>query len=172
MDAQRLDDLARLLSARLPRRTPLVAIGLVAFGAITRPDRDAVAKKKKRRKKCKSGTKKCGKKCIPNNECCGGCGNKVCCDGICADLATDPSNCGACNRQCSRDVCVNGACECVLFGAPCPSGCTCSRSNDSSKFACVGPITATPCSEDTDCGLGAICLAAIGGDRCSAPCSG
>src|SRR5437660_1159302 len=40
----------------------------------------------------------------------GGCaGGRMLCNGACADVTTDPTNCGACGVTCS-DTCVMGAC--------------------------------------------------------------
>lgn len=33
------------------------------------------------------------------------------CDGVCVDLASDPSHCGECGSVCSTGLCVEGACE-------------------------------------------------------------
>jgi Stigma-specific protein, Stig1 len=47
--------------------------------------------------------------CIAGASCVGG---TVECDGSCADLASDNSNCGSCNHACtSSENCVSGACQ-------------------------------------------------------------
>ncbi len=43
-------------------------------------------------------------------------GNIVDCDGTCADLTSDPNNCGSCGHSCGDGLCVDGSCQ------PCPSG--------------------------------------------------
>jgi predicted outer membrane repeat protein len=58
-------------------------------------------RKKKKKKKCKGVTKKCGKKCIPQDECYGGCpGNALCDGGVCHPCTVTcvsgiPTVCGA-----------------------------------------------------------------------------
>lgn len=47
------------------------------------------------------------------------------CVDHCADLQTDPANCGACSRRCRSDqTCVAGVCACPAGQANCGSACT------------------------------------------------
>lgn len=58
------------------------------------------------------------------------CPNGICCNGICVDTQTDPTNCGGCGQSCddgnpcTDDFCVNGTCFSVpsSSGTPCPTG--------------------------------------------------
>lgn len=170
MDADRFDVMARMLSTPLPRRAPLVAIVAAALGISARAKSDVLGKKKK--KKCKGNTKKCGKRCIPKTECCEACGSKTCCNGACVDLATDPTNCGVCSRRCAKNECLNGACPCGTNNS-CPTGCGCALTSDPGKVACVGPnLTATSCDLNSECDLGVVCRQTAGGNFCGEACSG
>lgn len=42
------------------------------------------------------------------------------CDGVCVDLQTDRSNCGACQKPCASGVCAGGVCG--PGGGACPAG--------------------------------------------------
>jgi hypothetical protein len=121
MDARHLDDLAREIGSQLPRRGVLGALGgLAALLAV--PTLEAGAKKKK--KKCKGGKKKCGKKCIPADQCCttADCGSKgQCVGGTCVCPAGQKACNGGCipqalccqNSECgAMQTCTNGACTC------------------------------------------------------------
>ncbi len=86
---------------------------------------------------------------------CGGglvdCGNK------CAELSSDPENCGACGASCGGDECISGVCTtvvCVSDGSACAvdgdccslfcatdGNCGCIPNGDSSTF----------CNLDSDC---------------------
>lgn len=81
--------------------------------------------RRKKRKKCRKGTKKCGKRCF--------------------NLQTDAANCGACGAACPADrVCAQGACACpvgssLVNGACIPTfGCT------AQADACQFPQTNCP----------------------------
>jgi hypothetical protein len=82
-----------------------------------------------------------------------------CGNGLCADLNTDSSNCGACGNACpSGAVCSNGACDlCPII--QCAVGHTCENNT------CV-PL---PCqSGETDCGNGACADLSTDENNCGA----
>jgi hypothetical protein len=129
MDDNRFDAFVCSLDIAIPRRGALVgALGTGLAALLTRIGIEtAEAKKRKRKKKCKGGKKKCGKKCIPKASCCksadcpsgascvnGGCvcpAGETDCEGTCADLATDGANCGSCGNGCaSGEICVARFC--------------------------------------------------------------
>jgi hypothetical protein len=133
-----------------------------------RPNR-AAAKKNSKPKKCKSGQKKCGKKCIAKSKCCGGCGGQTCCDGKCKDLATDGANCGACGNTCVLGDCIHGACRCGNGMPVCGAECSCGARAEGGEPACFsGPFFGV-CDEDADCPVGSVCLV---NNKCSSPCLG
>jgi hypothetical protein len=53
---------------------------------------------------CSAGLIACGDSCCPEAS--------ACCNGSCADLQTDASNCGSCGNQCQGVPCVAGLCQC------------------------------------------------------------
>lgn len=167
MDADRFDALTHALASRTTRRISLTALSSLALGGLLLKTSDVGAKKRK--KKCKSGQKKCGQRCIPASDCCGGCGEQTCCTGSCANLQTDGKNCGACGEACASNVCLNGNCKCN-GQAQCPSGCFCAL-NAASATVCVGGLTATACTADADCASG-VCRQTAGGNFCGEPCLG
>jgi hypothetical protein len=144
MDANRFDSLVRLFGVAAPRRVAvggLLGAGLAAL-LIHLGREDAAAKKKhhKKGKKCKGGKKKCGKQCIPKDDCCtaADCGeNEKCSDGACepclpqGTACTDDAQCctGICDTYTNRcqqvrvsctsdDQCPEGRC-CDQFGGQC-----------------------------------------------------
>jgi hypothetical protein len=190
MDADRFDTLVLALNSAVPRRVALVGVlstGLA--GLLTRLGAETAEAKKKKRKKCKGGKKKCGKKCIAKTACCvsadcpasANCVSGACvcpngetnCGDVCVDLATDAANCGACDKVCETDVCVHGACGCTT-SLDCPATCGGCGTSVEGGSACVSkPAEQVECDDDDDCPLGAICL--DGGDEinnCSAICQG
>jgi hypothetical protein len=178
MDSDRFDQLARALSVSPPRRSIL---GLALAGGtgflLGFADVGAKKKHKHKKKKCKSGTKKCGKKCIGVTNCCsaadcgtsGACSGGACicatgfksCQGTCiADDACCASDCGPCEScqgsscvyACQDDQeCVSGQCECT------PNSCDgcCDGSN------CRNGTSHALCGND-----GAICDACAGNEEC------
>ena len=94
------------------------------------------------------------------------------CDGVCQDLQTDETNCGACGTSCGAvQGCCNGVCtnlntdeaNCGACGNPCAAGQTC----------CSG-ICKNLQADPANCGTcGAICAAptviCLAGDCCKPP---
>lgn len=102
MEQQRFDRLSRIAGTIQSRRkvAQLVVATAVGGGAIAALDKldpsDASAKKKK----CKPGQTRCGKKC--------------------RDLDNDPRACGSCNNACAFDIsCSGGTCICRSLDAAC-----------------------------------------------------
>jgi hypothetical protein len=99
--AHALDTLARRLAPLVDRRTLLGAIaGSTAASLVPALALPGSAKKKKKKKgkgkkqnkkKCKGGTRPCGKRCIPKDQCC----KHTDCD------------------ICSHELCENGRCGCT-----------------------------------------------------------
>ncbi len=61
----------------------------------------------------------CQCECLPPSVSCGGTAccapGTTCCSGSCANLSTDPANCGACGHVCfapnAEGICANGTCQ-------------------------------------------------------------
>jgi hypothetical protein len=133
MDARHLDDLAREIGSQVPRRSVLGALGGLA-ALLAAPKLGADAKKKK--KKCKGGKKKCGKKCIAADQCC------------------TSADCGA------RGNCVGGACVCPTGQKPCNGGCIpqasrCQNSECGASQTCTNGTCTCP-GNQTKCGAACI----------------
>jgi hypothetical protein len=91
------------------------------------------------------------------------CSGKTDCDGTCADLATDPLNCGACGRTC---VVANGDAICV--GSDCAVG-ACANG-----FADCDDDPLTGCEVAVDCQEGGACTTtcgSMGGLACADACA-
>lgn len=107
----------------LPRRGLLGMVASLSALALGRPSGEA---RRKKRKKCKKGTSKCGKKCF--------------------DLNTDSANCGSCGvvcssgRSCNAGVCTCPAGQSFVAGACIPRfGCTLELDTcEVGKKACPG----------------------------------
>ena len=93
------------------------------------------------------------------------------CGGICTDISSDPSNCGACGQACGPGVpCNNGTCGCLPGQTKCGDSCclgtccngTCTDTN-SDKQNCGG------C--DNACGVGENCLLGTCFPGCLVDCS-
>ena len=96
-------------------------------------NRSAAARARRgKKKKCKSGTRRCGKRCVNTSNDpahCGACdsacfASETCVSGECLvkceGSATDPANCGACGNACALgETCVAGACVVQCGGAIC-----------------------------------------------------
>ena len=92
MDGKRFDAFAVLFARTVSRRAGAKALAAGAAAALlSRPHGAAAAP------------------CRTDRECGGG--GKLCCSGRCVQTASDPSNCGRCNRICTEEeVCLNGDC--------------------------------------------------------------
>lgn len=100
MDPRSFDDIARACTITWTRRRALSVLGGALFG-IDAVALDGEARRKKKKKKCKKGTVKCGQRCV--------------------DTQTDAANCGACNASCGGRACANGVCQ-SPGGSGCPAG--------------------------------------------------
>lgn len=72
------------------------------------------------------------------------------CGSACADIATDPKHCGACNNACPTDAadsCVAAKCVCGSTGAVCPAGLNCVQG----VCACVLGGRCTGCCNGPSC---------------------
>jgi hypothetical protein len=185
MDSTRFAFLPRALSAPSRRHVSraLAGLGIMGgLGSLLRPaDSEARKRKgKKKRKKCKNGKKKCGKKCIPADGCCTA---AECAAGqsCCAHECTAPMSCGEDTCGCG-EVCrwsPEGARSCQPGGCPeidycgnrtrfiCDADddtCFCATSIDGVP-GCVkdpGSTGCPQCKSDADCvetlGQPALCL--------------
>jgi hypothetical protein len=152
MEDRRFDSLAKMVSSGDSRRGILQTLGAGALAAVFGRlglQEDAEARKKRKnqkKKKCKNGTTKCGKKacCRADQNCVNGkciddiedpecqnddnCGaGKVCQNGVCVDDGNECQNSGDCA---DNEVCINNACRCAFpnkpcFGACCPENQVC-----------------------------------------------
>jgi hypothetical protein len=173
MDQDRFDAFVLSLDTGVPRRSALIGtLGTGLAGLLTRLGVETAESKKKKRKKCKGGKKKCGKKCILKTECCGGCDEgETCCDGTCRDLATDVANCGACGNACATAECVHGSCACTGED-DCPDICSCRSSVEGGSTCIAKPPETVECDDDDDCPLGAICFDTGESQICTGVCQG
>ena len=165
MDSQRFDWWTLQFGRALNRRRLGTLLGIVALGVGAAQVTETAAKKKKR-KKCKNGTVRCGKACVnkqTNPAHCGGC-NRPCgagvgcvggqcqgscqspntlCGNDCVDTDTDLDNCGECGTECgANETCDEG--ECVET-VTCDPSCRADQT-------CHGQSGYCPCSQD--CGAG------------------
>jgi hypothetical protein len=136
VDAGRFDDLLRSLFESPTRRgigrtlAGLTLGGMLGKSALA----DVEARKKKRRKKCKGGKKKCGKKC--------------------RDLQSDPLNCGSCGNRCDDDmVCRDGECVCPEGETECGDTCC-----PSGQICADGQCADDPCPPEFICPLAQACV--------------
>lgn len=93
------------------------------------------------------------------------------CQSGCANLQTDPNNCGTCgnvcsgaNSQCQNGVCSTSACDGAVCGgfANCgaSSSCYCFTTADRTGFCAQGDMSCSglaDCATNADCGPGSIC---------------
>lgn len=165
MDADDFDRLTRSFTATPSRRHIARALaGLGLAGALgLRPGAASVSAKNKKRRKCKGGTKRCGKTCLPRAACCdhsdcpagascerGSCvcpGGEELCDGRCGPICLstqvrNPVNCGCCTKN---DL----SCSPAGANPACCSG-TCSATG-----MCVGRAVLQPCEFAAQCATGA-----------------
>jgi hypothetical protein len=88
MDASRFDFLTRSLAAHSRRHVSRALAGLGFAGMLGAASALPAVAGKRRKRKCKGNTKKCGKRCIPRANCCSdkGCDSSlglICVDGQC-----------------------------------------------------------------------------------------
>jgi hypothetical protein len=172
MESERFDALARAIDLRAPRRAALRVFGGGVAAHLLHPGLDnAEAKKKhkhnKKRKTCKSGTKKCGTTCVPAADCCANadcgkgatCLNGACgcppgqrdCDGRCIQAS---DCCPACS---GGHICVNGVCSCpaemINCGIACVTGDQCCTNSDCGDgfSGCDDGFCVCPGSDISDC---------------------
>ena len=126
---QRWDELTKSLAEPLPRREALRRLGLVVASAVLGPlglDSASAGKADPCKAFCKCRSKRQQDQCLRACKTCkrdfgrlvGSCGNYFCCragqtpcGSYCADLASDPYNCGACGFVCpSNTACWYGEC--------------------------------------------------------------
>lgn len=84
-------------------------------------------------------------------------GGLVDCGNTCAELSSDPNNCGGCGISCGPDECIGGQCTtiaCVDDGASCSVDADCCSDFCATDGAC-GCIpngdSTTFCNLDSDC---------------------
>lgn len=162
---------AQVTGRRMAARR-LLGVAFIVGAVQARIDEGLTKRKKKRKKKCKGGQQKCGKTCIPADECCGGCGiDEACCDGSCVDLATDGANCGVCGHACPSGGCAFGACTCGI-GTVCPGDCECVRLAAGGLVCLAANSQGDSCSVDVDCPPGSLCPFGAVASFCSEICRG
>ena len=114
---------------------------------------------------------------------CGACGNncgarsQTCCGSYCADLRSDPNNCGGCGRVCAAPgplqsaACVSGQCvySCVAGTANCNGTCT-NLNNDQNNCGACGNVCggSTPYCSQGKC-TDVVCPG--GGTYCNGVCT-
>ena len=133
MEANHFDGWTRLLTTSLrPRRFVLGALtgaGLRGLIGVAPDGNDATARRKKRKKRCKGGTRRCGKTCV-DGVCCPGqaCGEDCICErGVNGTIVcTGTRGIVACSQCASDDDCVGNGQDTVCCGSacrrPCPMG--------------------------------------------------
>jgi hypothetical protein len=148
MDEQRFDRWTRHVADVVVSRRGILAKAL-GVASLAGPGgqglNEASAKKKKgKKRKCKGGKKRCGKKCV--------------------NLKTDRTNCGRCGQRCNtgRPDCVNGHCIasvcpdnglfCASGVTNCTPGCACGTAIDGRPFCSDNAGCFNPeCESDDDC---------------------
>lgn len=83
------------------------------------------------------------------------CGNgRARCDGVCVDLGSSPSHCGACGQACGdNEDCLNAACVCAPPRQLCGDACVDPERDPAHCGGCFAPCDG-PCSEGRCCGPG------------------
>jgi hypothetical protein len=148
MDADRFDSLSRSLSTVASRRF-VVGLSLGgAFTALPLAGHDAWGKRKKRKKPCPNGAKRCGCACVPNDACCPACTTGFTClsNGSCgrACSATCPAECGGCNGNIEGQAFCLAPGGCENIGDDCTSMADCPQGYQCQLNSCP-PGVATRC---------------------------
>ena len=87
------------------------------------------------------------------------------CDGGCADLKTDPTNCGACGKKCPMGaMCVQGSCQCGSSQTQCSGACVDTKTDATNCGKC-GNL----CGNDAGAILGGGTWACVNG-TCAIQC--
>ena len=95
----------------------------------------------------------------------GSTGCEKCGGPTCLDLATDPSNCGACDNACAPDeTCAGGECHCPGGGIACNGVCVDTMTDAKNCGGC-----GAPCGAGQTCVNGA-CQCSGGGIACNGVC--
>jgi hypothetical protein len=175
MDSSRFDHITRLFAVRSRRQIVGLLGGVLALQAAIRLD-DVIAKNKK--KKCKHGKKKCGRKCAPKGLCCGKrvCeAGEVCVDGLCvagpADCPASADSCSASdtvacggNPDCNCYQRLQGGVRCAQFKFP---GSVCDQCDTDADCIALGFAPGSSCVKDD--GPTCVCAADEKG-LCVDPC--
>jgi hypothetical protein len=145
MDDEQFDSWTR-------RAFGVAASGLVAIILGLPTINEVDAKKRKKKKKCKGGKKRCGKKCIAKSNCCtdGDCsGGATCQDGTCRCPDGERECEGACIPD---DVCCPGE--------VCGENCSCRRTVEGTGFCVQGGIliACVQCNSSAECDDGDQCV--------------
>ena len=170
MDGRQFDDLARTAGVAIPRRTALGAVLAGAIAAAIAGPELAVAKRGKKKKRCKKLTQGCGGK----NKCCKG---LTCTGGACGCPAGTVASGSTCVPQppagCTSDaqcgagqVCQGGTC------VPAPPQCVKDADCGNPDLECVnGACVDSPdeCQQDNDCGPNEVCQIRPAGNVCRCP---
>jgi hypothetical protein len=183
MEPERFDALSRTLTTLPTRRGVLGGVVTTMFAGLPLAlGSEGAAARKKKKKKCKGDKKKCGKACIPRDNCCT---NADCDDGeTCQSGTCTTTNCipqcegrtcgddgcgGTCGDCGNNEVCDSGTCICVPECAPANAcggnGCGGSCGSCAPNQTCTGTQTTrneclsgvcTPVTKN--CGAGQVCF--------------
>jgi hypothetical protein len=150
--SERFADLLRLFAQNPTRRAFGRAIAGSVFGGAlgisALLEVPGKRKRHKKKKKCKGGKKKCGKKCF--------------------DLQTDPAHCGSCGNACDEsEVCLGGTCGCPVDEPACGGAC-CAPANCIDGACCQTDRTCGTvcCAADEVCGKPEAGLCVVGQGTC------
>lgn len=185
MERDHFDQLTRLIATTASRRA---IFGLASALGLSPLFAEAKKRRKKKRKKCKGGTRKCGKRCIPATGCCrdSECGADERCEGdacVCALECCNDAACGTGNL-CLAGACVTGQGTCPTGADICQGlssdcgatglGCTCvTKATGETRCASttVSGSTCGDCAEDFACtnAYGPDAFCALGGPGACCP---